>query len=189
MREATLRSVALAALLAAAGGTSTRAQAPTPDVAQACIYETNIDHTRILDDRNILFFMRDHMTYQNTLKDQCYSLKAAKRFAYGEASMHRLCTGNLISVVHDVTPGVLSRNSMCRLGMFVPVDKDVVDDLIGAADSPARKSRGSSITASPVELPAPMPAPPNGSEPKAQPAQPQPADAVAPRPGATDPSR
>jgi hypothetical protein len=178
-----IRSCALAALLVAAGTTSAGAQVPAPDAAQACVYQPNIDHTRILDDRNILFFMRNHTTYQNTLKDQCYSLKMINRFTYGEAPMHRLCTGNLITVLHDLTPGGVTRNNLCRLGMFVPVDDDVVDDLIAAAESP-RKGRGKSIAAAPVELPAATESRADAIEARAQPLQPQPAPAAAPEPAA-----
>lgn len=152
---------ALATLLGAAcaAGAAAQAQSPTPDVA-ACVYRSNIDHTKILDDRNILFFMRDHSIYQNTLKDQCYGLKITKRFAYGEASMHRLCTGNLIAVLEDVTPGAVSRNNLCKLGLFVPVDKEVVDDLISASESPRKSKDGvgrNAIKVEPVELPPPEP--------------------------------
>jgi hypothetical protein len=168
--------VALAALTAALGATNAAAQAqeraPAPDVAQACIYQPNIDHTRILDDRNILFFMRDDVTYQNTLADQCYALKVVNRFTYGEAPMHRLCKGNLITVLQDLTPGGVSRNNLCKLGAFVPVDPDVVDDLIAAAE-PSRKNkdgdRRQAIKVVPAELP-----------PSARQSQPASTDASAP---------
>jgi len=178
--------VALATLIVAGGATHAAAQAkepaPTPTVAQACVYRPNIDHTKILDDRTILFFMRDHVTYQNTLKEQCFALKAANRFAYTEASMHRLCMGNLISVLQDVTPGAVSANNLCKLGAFVPVDPDVADDLIAAAD-PSRKNkngdRRQAIKAVPVELPPP---------PAAQ-RQPAPIDAPALPSPTVEPSR
>jgi hypothetical protein len=157
--------VPLAALIAAVAATSAAAQtqerAQGPNVAQACIYRPNIDHTRVLDDRTILFFMRDRTVYQNTLKDQCYSLKSANRFAYGEASLHRICTGNLISVIHDITPGGISQSNLCKLGAFVPVEPDVVDELLTAADP--SKSKGAdkrrTIQVVPVESPPAEPEP------------------------------
>jgi hypothetical protein len=167
------------ALIVAAGAARAMAQAPTPDVAQACIYQPNIDHTRILDDRNILFFMRNRVTYQNTLADQCYSLKVVNRFTYGQARMHRLCTGNLITVLEDLTPGAVSRNNLCRLGAFVPVDQDVVDDLIAAAEAAGKNKGGNrrqAIKAVPVELP-----------PSAQ-SQPAPVDAPAPSSPSAEPT-
>jgi hypothetical protein len=178
------------ALLAAACAASVGAQddvnrqqtikVEPPNAVQACVYHPSIDHTRILDDRNILFFMRDHSIYQNTLKEQCFGLKSTKRFAYGEASMHRLCTGNLITVLEDLTPGGVSRNNVCKLGMFVPVDNDAVEDLIAAAE-PARKKEGDrrqAIKVVPVELPPPAgspPAPVDASAPPPRVAEPTPA--------------
>ena len=159
----------LAALIAAAGVTSVEAQDHSKNVAQSCLYRTNVDHTKVLDDQNILFFMRDRSIYQNTLTDRCYALKSTKRFGYSEAPMHRICMGSLISVLEDLTPGAVSRNSLCKLGAFVPVDDDVADELIAAADPSRKKEVGKrqAIKAVPVELP-----------PAAEP-QPAPADAAA----------
>ena len=182
--------IALATLIGAACAASAAAQAqsPAPDVA-ACVYRSNIDHTRILDDRNILFFMRDHSIYQNVLKDPCYGLKITKRFAYGEASMHRLCMGNLIAVLEDVTPGAVSRNNLCKLGLFVPVDKEVVDDLISAADSSSKKGgdRRPAIKVEPVELPSPPESSVGASPPPSHPAtEPAPASGAEPAPAAPE---
>jgi len=164
--------VALAALIAAAGATA-RAQERVQghDVAQACIYRPNIDHTRVLDDRTILFFMRGREIYQNTLTDQCYSLKSANRFAYGEASLHRVCTGNLISVIHDIAPGRISQSNSCKLGAFVPVDQDVADELIAAAEPSGKNKAGDKRRTVQV---VPVESPPESSQPATNDAPPSP---------------
>jgi hypothetical protein len=128
--------IPLATLLGAACAASAAAQAqsPTPDVA-ACVYGSNIDHTRILDDRDILFFMRDHSIYQNT---------------------------------------------------FVPVDKEVVDDLITASESPREGKNGdrrNAIKVEPVELPPPEP--PVSTSAPSSPAK-EPASGAEPAPTAPD---
>lgn len=209
MRESGQHSsvfVALVALIVAAGAThAPRAQAQAPNVAQACVYRPNIDHTRVLDDRTILFFMRDRAIYQNTLKDQCYSLKSVNRFAYGEASLHRICAGNWISVIQSVTPGAISQNNSCRLGAFVPVDQDVVDELIAAADPSGKNKSGDkrAIQVVPVESPPATPEHPQPSNSDASTSAPpsselapkiEPSPAVEPAPAsepsqATDPGR
>jgi hypothetical protein len=182
---------AIGALLAAAA-TDVAAQDQANNVVQTCIYQPNIDHTKILDDRTILFFMRTHVTYQNILPEQCYSLYQEKRFTYGSASMHRLCAGNLIMVLTDLTPGSMSRGSSCKLGLFVQVDTDEVDELIAASESRSKKNRGAApktITSVPVQLPPatePLPAPVESQAPQRAPAQPAPPAPDRPPPAEPD---
>lgn len=174
--------------LPAAVATDVAGQDQANDVAQTCIYQPNIDHTKILDDRTILFFMRTRVTYQNTLPETCYSLYAEKRFTYGSASMHRLCAGNL--VLTDLTPGAVSRGNLCKLGLFVPVGADEVDELIAASESRSKKDKGGrpqALTAVPVELPPTTESRPESTESQApQPAQPPPP--AAPNPAPAEPN-
>ena len=157
-RTRLVRIASVAAASVAAGSTGVT-QDRAPYVAQACIYQPNIEHTRIVDDRNILFYMHDRVVYQNTLPEQCYSLHARNRFTYGEARGHRLCMNNLITVVEDpadILRGGVSRGNLCKLGAFVPVDAEVADDLIAAANAPRNSKNGTrppAVTAAPVELP------------------------------------
>jgi len=186
--SARLAGFALAALLVAPGATRVAAQDDANHTAQACIYQPNIEHTRILDDRNILFYMRDRVVYQNTLMDQCYSLHAHNRFTYGEARGHRLCMHNLITVVEDpaeVLRGAVSRANLCKLGAFVPVDAEVADDLVAAANAPRKNRNGNrppAFKTAPVELPpaAATQQDPGGATPPAS------AEALAPAEPATD---
>jgi hypothetical protein len=151
--------IASAAAAGVAAGSTGVTQERAPDVAQGCIYQPSIEHTRILDDRNILFYMHDRIIYQNTLPEQCYSLYARNRFTYGEARGHRLCMNNLITVVEDpadILRGGVSRGNLCKLGAFVPVDAEVADDLVAAANAPRKTRNGTrppAVTAAPVELP------------------------------------
>jgi hypothetical protein len=69
-----------------------------PSVAQTCVSTYDIDHTKVIDSRNILFYLHNDTVLQNVLPKQCYSLGVEKRFGY-EAVSHKLCAGGSISVV------------------------------------------------------------------------------------------
>ena len=167
-------------LLAAAG--AARAQDDSANAAQSCIAAKGIDHTTILDDRNILFFMRkDHAAYRNTLLRACPGLRAENHFTYAQDALSGLCRGNVINVL-SYTFDSPTLGASCQLGTFAPVTDDEVEELIAAA-TPTRKNRDAgrpAIKVEPVELPAaaPRPAPAEASTPPPPPAQPAPAEAA-----------
>ena len=158
------------ALSAAAAAPSAYAQDDSAQVAQACINTAAIHHTTVLDDRTILFFMRDHATYRNTLSATCPGLNTEKRFMYGQSSLNTVCKGGVINVLYYGF-GEMTRGASCWLGVFEPLSRDEAEELVAIA-TPARKNseanRRHAITTEPVELPA------------AAPAQPSPAEASAP---------
>lgn len=163
------------ALSAAAATPSVRAQDDSAQAAQACINSAAIHHTTVLDDRTILFFMRNHATYRNTLSATCPGLNTEKRFIYGQSSLNTVCKGSVINVLYYGF-GEMTRGASCWLGAFEPLSQDEVEELVAIA-TPAHKNpkanRRHAITSEPVELPA------------AAPARPSPADAAAPAaPGA-----
>ena len=169
------------------------AMAPPPDVeaqddpggaAQYCVRPSDIDRTKILDDRNVLFFMRNETVYQNVLPRVCPQLRSEGRFAY-DKSGNRLCQKSSITVLVEFGIGDYVPGAVCRLGMFLPVTEDEVEDLLassqkGKGDRDARSPRGP-IEAKPVELPpdAAGPAPPAATAPQPAPGDAQPADAAA----------
>jgi hypothetical protein len=121
-----------AALLAAIGAKSAAAQAAPTD-ARSCVHLPDVDHTKIVDQRNILFYMRNRTVFQNVFREPCYGLQERSRFAYGSSSLKRLCAGNLITLLTDLSFGGVGAQNVCRLGMFVPIDRDEVDELLIAA--------------------------------------------------------
>jgi hypothetical protein len=169
---------ALTALLAVADTTRVAAQDDSASVAQTCIYRTGIDHTRVLDDRNILFFMHNRTKYRNTLLGTCPGLRAENHFIYGQDMANSLCKGNVINVL-AYEFGSATRGASCWLGMFQPLSDDEVEELV-AATTPAKKdkdaNRRHAIKVEPVELP---PAPPPAASVESSAPPPRPAEPAA----------
>ena len=105
-----------------------------PSVAQRCIQVERIDQTRIVDERSILFFMRDHTVLQNVLPTACAGLRKTDRIAYDVVG-GRLCANELVTQLVDV--GSYARGARCAIGMFVPISDDEVQRLL-----PKRNKRG-----------------------------------------------
>jgi hypothetical protein len=177
-------AIATAALLAAGVATGAAAQPPRPSTPEApagvksCVYLPDLDHTKIVDDRNILFYMRDDTILQNSLPEPCHGLSAKNRFTYGSSSLKRLCAGNMITLLTDLSFGGVAPTNTCKLGTFLPVDEDEVDDLLGAASKGGRRKQA--IKSKPVDL-----APDTAEAPKA----PAETGGAAPQPAPDAPAR
>jgi len=174
--------VGILALLAAAGATGVAAQDDANGV-QACIYPTGVDHTKVLDDRNILFFMHNHVTYRNTLLGTCPGLRAENHFVHGESKLRPLCKGDLINVL-TYSFGTATLGASCWLGTFQSLSDDEVQELLAGAGSTHKNGDVTrrAIKVEPVEVrPAAQPQP----GPAETPAQPstgaEPATAEPPR--------
>jgi hypothetical protein len=167
------------ALIVAASPHRVLAQEDSASVAQMCVNRLGIDHTKVLDDRNILFFMHNHTKYRNTLLGTCPGLRAEDHFAYAQDMGNNLCKGNVIRVL-SYSFGSASLGASCWLGMFEPLSDDEVEELLTAA-SPKGKSRNVSrqaVKVEPVELPPAaqaQPARPETAAPAANTAEPAPA--------------
>ena len=157
------------ALIAAVGTNRAFAQDDSASVVQTCIYRTGIDHTKVLDDRTILFFMHNRTKYRNTLLGTCPGLRAENHFIYGQDMANSLCKGNVINVL-TYEFGRATRGASCWLGMFQPLSDDEVEELVAAA-TPAKENKDAkrrpAVKVEPVQLPAaaPPPAPVESSEP------------------------
>jgi hypothetical protein len=105
------------ALLSACAAPPTPPPVPSPgQVAAAqnsiCLKTYMIDHTRIPDDKTILFAMKDGSMWQNSLPFSCPGLSFEGGFAY-TASFDEVCS-NAQAI------RVLRQNSQCMLGAFTP---------------------------------------------------------------------
>jgi hypothetical protein len=98
-----------------------RERSPAPTVivppaedggAARCLPLANILRTEIVDDRTILFHLRDRTVWRNRLPNRCPGLRFQGGFAY-ETSIDQLCDLDLIRVLPP-TGGV------CTLGVFEP---------------------------------------------------------------------
>jgi len=119
---------ALVALITVAVPMSVTGQNESANGEKRCINLRGIDHTEIVDDRNVLFRMRDRVTYRNTLRAECPALRISDKFSYRPS--FTLCQGETIDVLARTGSGSIAT---CALGAFVPVSDDEVKALLAAA--------------------------------------------------------
>ncbi len=102
-------------------GVSTAAARPSIDElekfsktgeSESCVQIRSIRNTRVLDDRNILFYMTGGKVYLNTLPNKCSRLGFEQSFSYSTTGS-RLCDVDIITVIADTFSGV-----RCGLGAF-----------------------------------------------------------------------
>ena len=94
---------------------------------QQCITVNRIDQVEAVDDQNLLFKMRGHAVYRNTLPSKCPNLARENRIAY-ETVTSRLCNIDQITVLESYGIG-FRPGFVCRLGEFVPLSPAEVEDL------------------------------------------------------------
>jgi hypothetical protein len=103
------------ALLALAG-CSDDAPAVTNDAAPAgngvCLPTAQIDHTEIVNDSAIVFFMKDGKTYMNAMRIACPSLQMEGGFVF-ETDAADVCS-------NSQTIRVKNSGNFCELGQFTP---------------------------------------------------------------------
>lgn len=97
-----------------------------------CISTRRILRTEILDEQNILFYLRGRETYRNELPRPCRELLRERRFSY-RSHMGRLCDTDFITVLMDYG-GSLEEGTSCGLGNFQPVSEDEIAALKGEQD-------------------------------------------------------
>jgi hypothetical protein len=111
--------VALAASLAVAGPAladqpPALAGQPTKSV---CIKADEVDHTKVLNDRQVLFYMRGRQIWLNTLKSRCSTLPIQEGFSMPSNYSEFCANAQTIRVLFTGQP--------CQLGEFTPYQKPV----------------------------------------------------------------
>ncbi|MGD8359714.1 MAG: DUF6491 family protein [Lysobacterales bacterium] len=94
---------------------------------EQCISLIRIDHTKIIDDQNIVFYMKGGDIYRNHMPYPCGGLRAQDTYMY-RTSVNQLCSNDIITPLDQIGIGFSPRAS-CGLGMFYPVTKDDVAKL------------------------------------------------------------
>lgn len=94
-----------------------------------CIDTRRIRRTDIIDNQNILFYMRGGEIYRNHLPNRCPSLRRGTTFSY-RSTISRLCDIDIITILYNQGSG-LSRGASCGLGKFLPITEDEVQALKG----------------------------------------------------------
>jgi hypothetical protein len=92
-----------------------------------CIIVSRIDQTDAIDDQNIIFRMRGDRVYRNTLPRKCPGLARENRISY-KTTASRLCSVDTITVLEDFGVG-FRPGFTCRLGEFVPLSPEEIEDL------------------------------------------------------------
>jgi Family of unknown function (DUF6491) len=77
-----------------------------------CLPTAQIDHTEIVNESAIVFFMKDGKAYMNTMRIPCSSLKMEDGFAY-TVDVAEVCS-------NSQTIRVLRSGNFCELGQFTP---------------------------------------------------------------------
>jgi hypothetical protein len=82
-----------------------------------CIKADEVDHTKVLNDRQILFYMRGKQVWLNTLKARCSTLPIQDGFSM-PSNFSEFCA-------NAQTIQVLFTGQFCQLGEFTPYQKPV----------------------------------------------------------------
>jgi len=92
------------------------------EIGQRCIDSRSIRRTDVVDDSNVVFYMRGTRVYLNTLPKICKGLADERRFTYGSYT-RSLCEFDRINVLKDSTFGAYEGRS-CKLGRFQSVTQE-----------------------------------------------------------------
>jgi hypothetical protein len=89
----------------------------SPPATSVCIRAMDIDRTETPDDSTILFYMRGHKVWKNTLTSPCFGLRMNTRgFTYRPIPGSNEICDNLQTIRVNETGAV------CLLGAFSPVE-------------------------------------------------------------------
>ena len=94
-----------------------------------CLSLTRIDHTEVIDNRTIAFFMLNGDIYINRLDQACRNLDRGRPFSY-RTSTSQLCSVDVITLLENFGAG-LNPTISCGLGVFEPADEDLIEILRG----------------------------------------------------------
>lgn len=127
-------SIAFSLVVFGLGASVLTGSAPAQDSSSGrdpqCLDLRRIRSTTVVDDRTLLFRMRNGSVYKNDLTRACPGLSNEKRFMY-RVTMDRLCAIDIITVLEDrgfgFTPG-----ASCSLGQFAEISSDEADSLLEA---------------------------------------------------------
>ncbi len=101
---------------------------PTSDMTgQRCLSSRPIRKTEVLDDQNILFYLRGAAIYLNHLPKPCKRLAREGRFMY-RTTVARICRYDIINLLVD-SGGTLGLGRACKLGTFYPITKEELERL------------------------------------------------------------
>ncbi len=99
------------------------------DVGERCISIRQIKNSRIIDDQNMLFTMRNRRIYHNELRRRCPGLTRNKIISY-RSTIGQLCRSDFFTLQDRFGMGT-SLGPSCSLGTFRPIGKEEAQALRG----------------------------------------------------------
>ncbi|MDX1404012.1 MAG: hypothetical protein R3192_05730 [Woeseiaceae bacterium] len=102
------------------------------DGMRNCISVSRIRNTEVVDDLNVLFYMRGSRIYHNILPRRCPGLAREKRFSY-RVSGSSLCHMDSIQVLYSY-PGGFNDGPTCSLGYFQEITKEDAEGILEGTD-------------------------------------------------------
>lgn len=106
--------VVAAAIAAFAAGPAGAAGAMSAASGNRCLAATDVDHTHVIDQSNILFYMRDGKIWHTHLTPACVNLKLSGFKMVGHPD--QFCA-------NAQTIEVLNGGATCQLGNFTPYNE------------------------------------------------------------------
>lgn len=91
---------------------------------KTCVPLRSIDRTDVIDDYNIVFYMRGRDIYHVRLPNRCPGLRIADSFMYS-TSLSVLCDLDIIRPLRNFG-GSFSPGAACGMGRFTPITKEEV---------------------------------------------------------------
>ena len=87
------------------------------ETKSVCLQADEVDHTHVLNDHQILFYMRGKKVWLNTLRARCITLPVQEGFVWSSAFPEYCANAESIRVVRS--------GEVCLLGEFTPYEKPV----------------------------------------------------------------
>jgi hypothetical protein len=110
---ATLFTVAAAVTFLAAPAFADQAT----ETKSVCLQAEDVDHTHVLNDHQILFYMRGKKIWLNTLHGRCITLPFQEGFVWSSGFPEYCANAEAIRVVRS--------GEVCQLGEFTPYEQPV----------------------------------------------------------------
>ena len=114
-----------------------------------CVTVNRIKRTDVIDDNNILFYMRGGKIYRNYMSRRCPRLKREDSFSY-DVRTNSLCNVDVIYVLERFGSS-LRRGPACGLGMFYEISEDEAELLKNPLDERIKVEEPEPVEDDPVE--------------------------------------
>ncbi len=98
--------------------------ATSHDAAQTemCLKSSDVSYTKVMNDREILFYMRGGSVFKNTMQTDCKGLGYERGFYYVQEN-EKICS-------NQEQIEVMSRGTICPLGQFSSFDPNKPDESV-----------------------------------------------------------